>query len=60
MSTGPPPVKRQGPEGSKGADFVVRAESGGEGLDMDDRGRVPWRLDLSEELGKETVGNRSI
>ena len=59
-SAGPPPVNHQGPEGAKGTDFVVRAESGGERLDIDDGGRVPWRLDLSEELGKETVGNRSI
>ena len=59
-STGPPPINRQGPKGAKGADFVVRAESGGEGLGMDDRGRVPWRLALSKELGKETVRNRSI
>ena len=59
-SAGSPPINRQGPEGAKGADFIARAESGGEGLDMDDGGRVPWRLVLSKELGKETVGNRSI
>ena len=59
-SSSPPPVNRQGPDGAKSTDFVVRAENGGKGLDMDDGGRVPWRLVLVEELVKETtVGNRS-
>ena len=57
---GPPPVNPQGPDGAKSTVSVVRAEKGGEGLDMDDRGRVPWRLVLSQELRKETEGNRSI
>ena len=59
-SVGLPPVNPQGPDGEKGTVFVVRAEDGGEGLDMDDKGRVPCRLVLSKELQKETVGNRSI
>ena len=59
-SAGLPPVNPQGHDGAKSTVFVVRAENGGEGLDMDDGGRVPQRLVLSKELGKEPEGNRSI
>ena len=52
--------KSSWPWRGKGTDFVVRAGNGGEGLDMDDGGRVPWRLLLSKESGKEMVGNRAI
>ena len=57
---GQPPVNPQGPDGAKSTVFVVRAENGGKGLDKDDGGRVPWRLVFSQELRKETEGERSI
>ena len=50
-STGPPPVNPQGPDGAKSTVFIVRAENGGKGLDMDDGGRVPWRLVSSQKDG---------
>ena len=59
-SAGLPPVDPQGPDGAKSTVFVIRAENGGEGLDIDDLGRVPWKLILSKELWKEMEGNRSV
>ena len=57
---GPPPVNPQSPDRAKSTVFVIRAENGGKGLDMDDGGRVPWRLVLGQELGKEAERERSI
>ena len=58
-SVGLPPINPQGPDGAKGTVFVVRAEDGGTGLDMDDGGRVPCRLVLSKGT-REGNGGKQI
>ena len=48
-----PPINRQGQEGAKGMDLVITADSGGAGLDMDDREGSPGDWLLARKSGRK-------